>query len=140
MGKELSIVRSLKLPEDYSCVDYIFYTKATYKTITATSADIFKVACEKKEVPAPPKLVMGGKPTIFILIGLVVCLLLAVIFITNEHRKIRIFIKSALQGKKFKKKKHYPTKEGKSELFCKKCGAQLKGKKRFCNKCGTKIT
>ena len=35
-------------------------------------------------------------------------------------------------GKKFKNKEEL-------KIFCKKCGTQLKGRKRYCTKCGTKV-
>jgi hypothetical protein len=139
VGNELSIVRSLKFPKDYSCVDYIMYAKATYLDISSTSADIFKVSCEK-ELLAPPKIIVEGKSIIYLLIGLVAFLVLTVIFVMIEHKKLRVLIKSALPSKKLKKRKYLFRRKGKPKRFCKKCGARLKGKKRYCSKCGTEIS
>jgi len=41
--KELEIVRKLKVPENLSPGNYIFYSRVSYEEISATSADVFTV-------------------------------------------------------------------------------------------------
>lgn len=96
LDKELSIVRSLRMPKDYSCTDYVFYSRATYKDISASSADIFSVLCEKSEKPAP-KLFDWQASTVF-LIALVICLLFVVFFTTSKYKKTRAYVKSLYAG------------------------------------------
>lgn len=131
MYYEANVVKKLRMPGGYPCVEYIFYTKASFEDRTAASADIFTTLCEKTEMPAPK---FNWQPFILIFIIILVCIIIILISI-REYRKLKKFRSELEEAPE-------PSEEDKisnqEKDLCKKCGAELKEKKNYCTKCGTK--
>ncbi len=76
INKELSLTRTLNIPQDTPVGDYVFYLKASYNNITASSMETFKVV----EQTAPPLFLI-------LLISCIILILSVLIFVIILYRK-----------------------------------------------------
>jgi len=74
--EEFNITRKLKVPEDALPGDYVFYSKVTYESVGATSADSFKVV-EKK----------AGRFSFVILVAILIILIIIILFYLRRRSK-----------------------------------------------------
>ncbi len=72
--KELEIVRRLKVPENLSPGNYIFYSRVSYEEISATSADVFTVT-EKVKVSN------------LVLLVIVILLIIILIYLLKKRKR-----------------------------------------------------
>lgn len=102
------------MPEDYSCTDYVFYSKATYQDKTASSADIFTIICSESWLTGITKTgaawgFAGGMGSALSLFLIIICLLIVILFTAKNYEKMQTFVKSKFDKiKENKQKKEIP--------------------------------
>lgn len=79
IDRELDITRKLKVPDDLAAGDYIFYSKISYKDISATGADVFSVVKTGK---------LLSLAIMIILIILIIVIIILIILISRKNRKM----------------------------------------------------
>jgi uncharacterized protein YneF (UPF0154 family) len=126
--KETDLVKVLRMPEGYPCVEYLFYAKASFRNRTVASADNFTTLCEQIEIPA---LKFNWQPIILIILIILVCII--ILFAIKQYHKMKHF-------RKVIKEAPEPSDGEKTQVhhLCKECGVKLKSTKKYCHKCGTK--
>jgi hypothetical protein len=85
IGDRLDITRALTIPDNYSCVDHVFYARASYNGITAASADLFTILCGLPELPAPMPIIWTFVYDLLFLIIVIILILL----IIRKRRQVR---------------------------------------------------
>jgi len=96
------IERSLSMPEEYSCTDYVFYSMATYNGKKASSTDIFTILCQENWLTSMSKTggaawgigKEGGYSFALLLLVFIVTILFVVLYTTINYNQMRSFVMS----------------------------------------------
>ncbi len=111
IDKELSVVKTLEIPDDIQEGKYLFYSKVSYDDVIAASVDIFEV--EKVELLAPKKPILINKKYLIIGISSIIAIIL-ILFIIKIYKRIKpeiIYKRKEKQLKKQRKEENKLKKE-----------------------------
>jgi hypothetical protein len=99
IDKETTITKSLSMPEDYSCTDYVFYAKATYNDKSASSADVFSIICKEGLLAGMAEFGYGKSGSLmFFLVVFVVGMLIVVLSNAKKYNELKGFVNAKYYG------------------------------------------